>query len=261
MSTSATHNPDLQIARDNPWYTASQFKAHFSHPSYCAVVERRLGIFEKTIRNWLTSRSGQIDRPIRVLDAGCGDGINLVGLNDLARLNSWQISLVGLDYNLLRVKRAALIGKETTVAAGSIYDLPARTDQFDIIVCNQVLEHMERDAQALSELHRVLDPNGILILCVPNEGCLLAQVRNSILQPRIARTTDHVNFYTGKKLRGRLEERALQMQNLHAEGFFFPHMRLHNKMGAFRWGRQTSQILARMFPSQAAGLIAICRAK
>jgi len=38
---------------------------------------------------------------------------------------------------------------------------------FDAIICNHVLEHIEDDRKAMSELYRVLKPNGWAILQVP----------------------------------------------------------------------------------------------
>jgi ubiquinone/menaquinone biosynthesis C-methylase UbiE len=45
-----------------------------------------------------------------------------------------------------------------------ILDLPFENESFDIIFCNHVLEHIEDDAKAMSELYRVLRPGGWGIL-------------------------------------------------------------------------------------------------
>ena len=41
---------------------------------------------------------------------------------------------------------------------------------FDVAVCYHVLEHVDDDDQALSEIHRVLKPNGLLLFQVPMGG-------------------------------------------------------------------------------------------
>jgi len=38
---------------------------------------------------------------------------------------------------------------------------------FDLILCSHVLEHVEDDRKALSELHRIIQPGGILLVMVP----------------------------------------------------------------------------------------------
>ena len=48
-----------------------------------------------------------------------------------------------------------------------ITDINYCNNSFDSIICNHVLEHIEDDKLAMSELFRVLKPNGIAILQVP----------------------------------------------------------------------------------------------
>lgn len=48
-----------------------------------------------------------------------------------------------------------------------ICNLPFKDNQFDYIFCNHVLEHIPDDNKAMSELFRVLAPNGIGIFQIP----------------------------------------------------------------------------------------------
>ncbi|MEO9483592.1 MAG: methyltransferase domain-containing protein [Ekhidna sp.] len=48
-----------------------------------------------------------------------------------------------------------------------IHEIPFEDDSVDIIFCNHVLEHVEDDLKALSEMQRVLRPDGWAILQVP----------------------------------------------------------------------------------------------
>jgi ubiquinone/menaquinone biosynthesis C-methylase UbiE len=43
-----------------------------------------------------------------------------------------------------------------------ICDLPFEDNQYDVILCNHVLEHIPDDTKAMQELYRVLKPGGIL---------------------------------------------------------------------------------------------------
>ncbi len=45
--------------------------------------------------------------------------------------------------------------------------LPFPDEQFDFVFASHVLEHIPEDGKALSEIHRILKPNGIAILPVP----------------------------------------------------------------------------------------------
>ena len=45
-----------------------------------------------------------------------------------------------------------------------ICDLPHENNHFDYVICDQVLEHVEGDIEkAVSEIHRVLKPGGIIV--------------------------------------------------------------------------------------------------
>ncbi len=50
-----------------------------------------------------------------------------------------------------------------------ICNLPFQDNQYDVIFCNHVLEHIPNDTKAMQELYRVLKPGGIAILQIPQD--------------------------------------------------------------------------------------------
>ena len=50
-----------------------------------------------------------------------------------------------------------------------ICDLPFEKNAFDVVFCNHVLEHIEDDKKAMSELYRVLKPGGMGIFQIPQD--------------------------------------------------------------------------------------------
>lgn len=48
-----------------------------------------------------------------------------------------------------------------------IHQIPFPENHFDVVLCNHVLEHVQNDIKAMSEIHRVLKPGGFAILQVP----------------------------------------------------------------------------------------------
>ena len=50
-----------------------------------------------------------------------------------------------------------------------ICNLPFEDDTYDFIFCNHVLEHIPDDTKAMQELYRVLKPDGIAILQIPQD--------------------------------------------------------------------------------------------
>jgi SAM-dependent methyltransferase len=94
-----------------------------------------------------------------VLDLGCGHAEWLAAELAPARLT------VGADADLgaLRRSRAPL----HRVAAWA-ERLPFRAGSFDVVVTAFVFEHLERPADALAEIRRVLRPGGHLVFLTPN---------------------------------------------------------------------------------------------
>ena len=93
-----------------------------------------------------------------ILDAGCGTGLNL------ARLPAGS---VGLEIN---PRSVALLRKRLprhTIVEGDIESMPFGNESFATVVCTEVLEHVPSPESALSEIHRVLRPGGVLIGSVP----------------------------------------------------------------------------------------------
>ncbi|KQT35480.1 SAM-dependent methyltransferase [Chryseobacterium sp. Leaf405] len=81
-----------------------------------------------------------------------------------------------------------------------ILDLPFADESFDIVFCNHVLEHIEDDAKAMSELYRVLRPGGWGILQVPMKNSLEKTYEDFTIKDPKERQKhfgqyDHVRWY------------------------------------------------------------------
>lgn len=247
------HAPATQIEAGDPWYVDSQFRAQMRTAGRRRVIADRWRVYASMIAAWVGQQRPGATARLRVLDAGCGDGINLAGLHDLARQHRWLLEPVGVDYNPLRLGRARAQG--TPVQQASLYALPYRTGAFDVVLCSHVLEHVPDLATALSELHRVLRRGGLLIVAVPNEGCAMARLRNQFLQRHISRTTDHVHFFTAARLTAALAAGGFHPLRLERETFFFPLTYLNIACAEFAAGHALMAVLRRWFPSQAGGLM------
>jgi ubiquinone/menaquinone biosynthesis C-methylase UbiE len=51
-----------------------------------------------------------------------------------------------------------------------IQDMPFEDNTYDLVRCSHVLEHVPDDRRALSEIRRILAPNGIAVIQVPLLG-------------------------------------------------------------------------------------------
>jgi len=105
-----------------------------------------------------------------VLDCGCGAGGNLDILK--AQYPNSEIHGVDIERGPLSVYHGELSSAYQADAAR----LPFGCDAFDVVSALDSIEHVEDDARALSELHRVCRPGGSLLLSAPAFGFLWGNV-------------------------------------------------------------------------------------
>lgn len=81
-----------------------------------------------------------------------------------------------------------------------ICNLPFQDNQYDIILCNHVLEHIPDDTKAMQELIRVLKPSGMAILQIPQDLNRCTTFSDDSIKDQKERTKifgqyDHVRIY------------------------------------------------------------------
>ncbi|HWH10995.1 MAG TPA: class I SAM-dependent methyltransferase [Solirubrobacteraceae bacterium] len=96
---------------------------------------------------------------VAILDAGCGSGRNMVDLAAFGRVTGLELA----DASVAKARERA-VGE---VVQGTLDAMPFAADTFDLAVSFDVIEHLEDDRLALSELRRVVRPGGRLLLTVP----------------------------------------------------------------------------------------------
>ncbi len=129
--------------------------AERGEPSYVwrAGQERRLSM----IREWAGTRINGM-----VLENGCGVG------EYLARLSQDAHMAVGLDVEFDRLIEAR--EKNKYLVCGASEHLPFAPGLFDLVLSNEVIEHVNSDRQTLEEGVRVMKAGGRLALFCPNRG-------------------------------------------------------------------------------------------
>lgn len=247
-----------KVQQGDLWYVDDQRASQLGSPGNRWALEQRWRLFARAIDRWLANSPSTVARA-KVLDAGCGDGINMSVIENLLEQRGISADLAGTDYNNLRLKRAFDSGSYPVLEA-DLRSLPFPSQSFDIVLCSHVLEHIEEDRCALGELSRIVKPEGLVIIAVPNEGCTLAQIRNKIVQPEILNQTDHVQFYTEKMLVDRAVSSGLKpISPAMREGFFVPHLAVYTRMREVKLGRKLIDGLLRIVPSQATGIVVAFR--
>jgi len=128
---------------------------------------------------------GNIAPPMRVLDAGCGYGRNLVHLlREGCEVYALDANAAGVEHvrRLSESLETGLPAKNFQV--GSIEQMPFPSECADVVLCSSVL-HFARDEEhfkaMLAELWRVLRPGGMLFIRLGSRiGMDFEQVRPGI---------------------------------------------------------------------------------
>jgi 2-polyprenyl-3-methyl-5-hydroxy-6-metoxy-1,4-benzoquinol methylase len=136
----------------------------------------------------------QIVAPESIHEIGCGEGYWTL------RWAEQGISVRGCDFS----KHAIALAQENAIARGlppetfaikSIYDLVAEDDRNDLVVCLEVLEHLENPEAGLKALQRVV--GRYLIVSVPREPiwCGLNLARGKYLK-NWGNTPGHIQHWS-----------------------------------------------------------------
>jgi 2-polyprenyl-3-methyl-5-hydroxy-6-metoxy-1,4-benzoquinol methylase len=102
-----------------------------------------------------------------VLDLGCGAGCFTRWVHEAG----FQATGVDLAENALQRARKNVPQCEFLLMAGD-EKIPVSDQQFHAVWTTEVIEHVLDVSQFLGEIHRVLRPNGLLILTTPYHGLL-----------------------------------------------------------------------------------------
>ena len=78
-----------------------------------------------------------------------------------------ELAITGMDINRAELGIAQHLNPDGNVVVGDIHMLPFSDNQFDLVVCTEVLEHLEHPHPAIAELLRVSAHT--LLLSVPRE--------------------------------------------------------------------------------------------
>jgi SAM-dependent methyltransferase len=134
-------------------YQPSAKAAERGEPSYVwrAGQQRRLDMIKAAAGKRIEGK---------ILETGCGIGLYL------EHLNPFGGELIGMEYELPRAIKAKEKSAQILGAAGEYMPFPTGT--FDLILSNEVIEHVADDKQVVHEMVRTLKPGGRIVLFCPN---------------------------------------------------------------------------------------------
>ncbi len=112
----------------------------------------------------LIDRIGSLERK-RVVDLGCGDGVLMYELFR-NRAESYGVDLSDIAINFARQKHSSL-GSNAQFFVESCTDTHFDDGFFDAVISTDVIEHLSNPGELLSEIQRLLKPNGVAVISTP----------------------------------------------------------------------------------------------
>lgn len=100
----------------------------------------------------------------QILDVGCGDG------SKLSQLGNEKTTRTGCELGEAGIAQGKSKFKNIKFVQLTDEKLPFADGSFDHVASFFVLEHVENPENVISEMIRVLDESGLLILLIPNYG-------------------------------------------------------------------------------------------
>jgi len=132
---------------------------------------------QRVIRDWASTFR---QRPLRMLDVGCGKGLFLRDFSKILQQQDGvkEIKAAGVDIFQSPENHFSEICKDFHFVQQNLDGkaLPFADSSFDFVSCNQVLEHIFETEKLLREFRRVLDPGGLCVISVPNTSAWINRI-------------------------------------------------------------------------------------
>jgi len=187
--------------------------------------------FESTFRNIFGRRLKLISRFIKksgkVLDIGCSTGAFL----DLFKETGW------LTWGVEPSASAAMAGKKGHHVLRSTFEKTKLPDSnFDLVILNHTLEHMDNPELILKKVYKKLKKEGIFFVDVPNAGGLGAKLLGKYWPYRLP--DEHKWQFTKKSLSKIFEKSGFEILHWESRSGIFeyanPALELWNSLSTLK---------------------------
>lgn len=134
--------------------------------------KRVIGKKNFTYRNLIEILEKYVNDENKILDIGCGSGVISLFLASRGK------QVLGIDISRSSINACREGAKNLGLKEKAVFkvvDFPREklNRKFDIVICSEVLEHIEEDEKAVEEIYNLLTPGGLLIISVPSKNAPL----------------------------------------------------------------------------------------
>lgn len=202
-------------------------------------IKKRMGFIYGEIAQRINNVEAR--NKMRVLDIGCGTG-ELITIP----LGSLGINVLGIDIHLPSIEYARRKNPFENVRFECISVEELADQQFDFIICSEVLEHLSQPIEMLKLIKKMLKYDGLCIMTIPN-GYSLKEIevrvykvlsnlglaslpkylgkpfkkaeRSLGLKDTLSRESPHMQFFSQGRFKTLLEECELSITKRENRGF------------------------------------------
>jgi 2-polyprenyl-3-methyl-5-hydroxy-6-metoxy-1,4-benzoquinol methylase len=170
---------------------------------YSGIVRR---IERHLVRGGVTSRE--------ILDVGCGYGFFLDSAVDFG------FEPFGIEFNEHAIDRLKRRYAFTVRQSGESFDgvFPDRT--FACIALLDTIEHLVDPFRALDTIHRMLRPNGVVVIATMDSTSVMSRLLGARLED-FRRIREHLYFFDRRTLRSVLERKGFEVLDISSIGHTF----------------------------------------
>lgn len=144
---------------------------------------------------------------IKILDIGCGSGTTSYYLAKLGH------QVIGIDISKRAIESCRSNSKHLGVSGNTSFQVvnfpdEVPKDNFDLIICSEVLEHLRDEHRVLGEIVSLLKKKGLVIISVPSRSAPLFEMG---LADDFDERVGHLRRYSEKELIKKLENSGLEV--------------------------------------------------
>jgi len=157
-----------------------------------------------------------------ILDVGCGHAILSVYLAKRGHC------VTAIDNDAAKIKAASEIAEkfnaEVTLRLGDALRLGFDDEAFDLVICSEMLEHLDNPLAALREDFRVLRPKGKILLSVPNGKSPRVRILKMLGLARLLFTAQHKQSFDQASISKLVMQSGFKIIQLTSDFIPFPKL-------------------------------------
>lgn len=211
---------------------------------------------EKIIYNFSNEPTGthmllldEVKNGSKVLDIGCAGGYLGEYLINEKKCEVWGIEPNNQDAGIAKTKNYKIVISKKIEEA--INDSEFLDQSFDFILLADVLEHLSKPEELLSEIKKNLKPGGKILISLPNVAHYSARINLllGVWDMKDAGIMDktHLHFYTLKTAKDLIKNADLNIEKIRPRGDL---ERWFRRLGAERFGKTILNLWSEFFAIQ-----------